>query len=47
MNKKEKRQNRAYVAPSCSALTLESGEQVLNNNSGNLPVLIVTDEEEW
>lgn len=36
-----------YVSPQCDVLTLESGAQVLDNGSGNLPVVVIAGEEDW
>lgn len=36
-----------YVSPQCDVLTLEGGAQVLDNGSGNLPVVVIAGEEDW
>lgn len=36
-----------YVSPQCDVLALEGGAQVLDNGSGNLPIVIIATEEEW
>ena len=36
-----------YVSPVCDVLALEGGAQVLDNGSGNLPVVAIATEEDW
>ena len=36
-----------YNSPVCDVLALEGGAQVLDNGSGNLPIVVIASEEEW
>lgn len=36
-----------YITPKCDVLALEGGAQVLDNGSGNLPVVVIAEEEDW